>query len=137
MWHDEHDEGTYFRYFTYLNLFMFCMINLVLADNFLLMFLGWEGVGLCSYLLIAFWFSTKEFAIAGKKAFITNRIGDFFFAIGMLLLIVNLGKHGMWSVKYTDVFAFFFSWDVRPNPPRFLYMSGFLTPWPAPLRSAR
>jgi NADH-quinone oxidoreductase subunit L len=83
MWHD---EGTYFRYFTYLNLFMFCMINLVLADNFLLMFLGWEGVGLCSYLLIAFWFGNKEFAIAGKKAFITNRIGDFFFAIGMLLL---------------------------------------------------
>ena len=102
MWHD---EGTYFRYFTYLNLFMFCMINLVLADNFLLMFLGWEGVGLCSYLLIAFWFGNKEFAIAGKKAFITNRIGDFFFAIGMLLLIVNLGKHGMWSIKYTDVFA--------------------------------
>jgi NADH-quinone oxidoreductase subunit L len=102
MWHD---EGTYFRYFTYLNLFMFCMINLVLADNFLLMFLGWEGVGLCSYLLIAFWFSNKEFAIAGKKAFITNRIGDFFFAIGMLLLIVNLGKHGIWSIKYTDVFA--------------------------------
>ena len=102
MWHD---EGTYFRYFTYLNLFMLCMITLVLADNFLLMFLGWEGVGLCSYLLIAFWFSNKEFAIAGKKAFITNRIGDFFFAIGMLLLIVNLGKHGIWSIKYTDVFA--------------------------------
>ena len=105
MWHDEHDEGTYFRYFTYLNLFMLCMITLVLADNFLLMFLGWEGVGLCSYLLIAFWFSTKEFAIAGKKAFITNRIGDFFFGIGMLLLIVNLGKHGIWSIKYADVFS--------------------------------
>ncbi|MCP4260691.1 MAG: NADH-quinone oxidoreductase subunit L, partial [Planctomycetes bacterium] len=102
MWQD---EGTYFRYFTYLNLFMFSMINLVLADNFLLMFLGWEGVGLCSYLLIAFWFSNKEFAIAGKKAFITNRIGDFFFAIGILLLITGLGKHGIWSLKYSDVFA--------------------------------
>jgi NADH-quinone oxidoreductase subunit L len=84
---------------------MFSMINLVLADNFLLMFLGWEGVGLCSYLLIAFWFSDKANAIAGKKAFITNRVGDFFFAIGMLLLIVNLGKHGIWSFNYTDVFA--------------------------------
>jgi len=99
------DEGTYFRFFTYLNLFMFSMINLVLADNFLLMFLGWEGVGLCSYLLIAFWFSDKANAVAGKKAFITNRVGDFFFAIGILLLIVNLGKHGIWSLKYSDVFA--------------------------------
>ncbi len=102
MWHD---EGRYFRYFTYLNLFMFCMITLVLADNFLLLFLGWEGVGLCSYLLIAFWFSDKANAIAGKKAFITNRVGDFFFAVGMLLLLTNLGKHGMWSLNYIDVFA--------------------------------
>ncbi len=102
MWHD---EGTYFRFFTYLNLFMFSMINLVLADNFVLMFLGWEGVGLCSYLLIAFWFSDKANAVAGKKAFITNRIGDFFFTIGMLLLLVNLGKHGIWSLNFSDVFA--------------------------------
>jgi NADH-quinone oxidoreductase subunit L len=99
------DEGTYFRFFTYLNLFMFSMINLVLADNFLLMFLGWEGVGLCSYLLIAFWFSDKANAVAGKKAFITNRVGDFFFSIGMLLLLVNLGKHGIWSLNFSDVFA--------------------------------
>jgi len=98
-------EGTYFRYFTYLNLFMFSMINLVLADNFVLMFLGWEGVGLCSYLLIAFWFSDKANAVAGKKAFITNRVGDFFFAIGMLLLLVNLGKHGVWSLNFSDVFS--------------------------------
>ncbi len=102
MWHD---EGTYFRFFTYLNLFMFSMINLVLADNFVLMFLGWEGVGLCSYLLIAFWFSDKANAVAGKKAFITNRVGDFFFSIGMLLLLVNLGKHGIWSLNFSDVFA--------------------------------
>lgn len=99
------DEGTYFRFFTYLNLFMFSMINLILADNFLLMFLGWEGVGLCSYLLIAFWFTDKANAVAGKKAFITNRVGDFFFAIGMLLLLVNLGKHGVWSLNFTDVFS--------------------------------
>jgi NADH-quinone oxidoreductase subunit L len=100
-----HVVGTYFRFFTYLNLFMFSMINLVLADNFVLMFLGWEGVGLCSYLLIAFWFSDKANAVAGKKAFITNRVGDFFFSIGMLLLLVNLGKHGIWSLNFSDVFA--------------------------------
>jgi NADH-quinone oxidoreductase subunit L len=102
MWHDE--EG-YYRYFAYLNLFMFSMINLVLADNFLLMFLGWEGVGVCSYLLIAYWFSDLANAVAGKKAFITNRVGDFFFAIGLLLMVTYLGEHGVWSLKFTDVFA--------------------------------
>lgn len=102
MWHD---EGRYYRYFTYLNLFMFSMITLVLADNFLLMFLGWEGVGVCSYLLIAYWFSDTANAIAGKKAFITNRVGDFFFAVGLLLLLTHLGKHGIWSLKFTDVFT--------------------------------
>ena len=102
MWHD---EGGYYRYFTYLNLFMFSMITLVLADNFLLMFLGWEGVGVCSYLLISFWFSDLANAIAGKKAFITNRVGDFFFAVGMLLLLTNLGAHGIWSLKFSDVFS--------------------------------
>src|SRR5208337_1209798 len=102
MWHD---EGRYYRFFTYLNLFMFSMITLVLADNFLLMFLGWEGVGVCSYLLIAFWFSDQANAVAGKKAFITNRVGDFFFAIGMLLLLTHLGGHGIWSLKFSDVFS--------------------------------
>ncbi|NOY68056.1 MAG: NADH-quinone oxidoreductase subunit L [Deltaproteobacteria bacterium] len=100
-----HEEGGYYRYFTYLNLFMFSMINLILADNFLLMFLGWEGVGLCSYLLIAFWFTDMANAVAGKKAFITNRVGDFFFAVGMLFLLVNLGKHGIWSLNFTEVFT--------------------------------
>ena len=102
MWHD---EGRYYRYFAYLNLFMFSMITLILADNFLLMFLGWEGVGVCSYLLIAFWFSDLANAVAGKKAFITNRVGDFFFAVGMLLLITFLGQHGIWSLKFSDVFS--------------------------------
>ncbi|SPF46358.1 NADH:ubiquinone oxidoreductase, membrane subunit L [Syntrophobacter sp. SbD1] len=102
MWHD---EGRYYRYFTYLNLFMFSMITLILADNFLLMFLGWEGVGVCSYLLISFWFTDVANAIAGKKAFITNRVGDFFFAVGMLLLLTQLGGHGVWSLKFADVFA--------------------------------
>ncbi|MGC9195485.1 MAG: proton-conducting transporter membrane subunit, partial [Syntrophobacteraceae bacterium] len=99
-----HDES-YFRFFTYLNLFMFSMINLVLADNFLLMFLGWEGVGLCSYLLISFWFSDLANAVAGKKAFVTNRVGDFFFAVGMLVLLTHLGAHGFWSLKFSDVFS--------------------------------
>ncbi len=99
-----HDEGRYYRYFTYLNLFMFSMINLILANNFLLMFLGWEGVGLCSYLLIGFWFTDEANAIAGKKAFITNRVGDFCFIIGMLMLFCGLGEHGVWSLRFSEVF---------------------------------
>jgi NADH-quinone oxidoreductase subunit L len=99
-----HDEGRYYRFFTYLNLFMFAMINLILANNFLLLFLGWEGVGLCSYLLIGFWFSEEANAVAGKKAFITNRVGDFFFVIGLLVLFCGLGEHGIWSLRFSEVF---------------------------------
>lgn len=85
-------EDGYWRFFAYLNLFMFAMLTLVLADNFLLMFVGWEGVGLCSYLLIGFYF-TKDFANdAAKKAFIVNRIGDFGFALGVLLLFWKSGS---------------------------------------------
>jgi NADH-quinone oxidoreductase subunit L len=85
-----HDEG-YARYFSYLNLFLFFMTTLVLAGNALLMFVGWEGVGLASYLLIGFWFQKTTAADAGKKAFIVNRIGDFGFLIGMFLLLANFG----------------------------------------------
>ena len=85
-----HDEG-YARYFSYLNLFLFFMTMLVLAGNVLLMFVGWEGVGLASYLLIGFWFQKKSAADAGKKAFIVNRIGDFGFLIGIFLLLANFG----------------------------------------------
>ena len=99
------EEGREYRFFTYLNLFMFSMINLVLANNYLLLFLGWEGVGLCSYLLIGFWFSEEANAIAGKKAFITNRIGDFGFILGLLLLYTSLGKHGIWSLRFSEVFT--------------------------------
>ncbi len=84
------DEG-YSRYFSYLNLFLFFMTVLVLAGNALLMFVGWEGVGLASYLLIGFWFAKKSAAEAGKKAFIVNRIGDFGFLIAMFLLLANFG----------------------------------------------
>ena len=80
-----HEEG-YYRFFSYLNLFVFFMLTLVLAANVVLMFVGWEGVGLCSYLLIGFWFLKQSAISAGKKAFITTRIGDFGFTIGILLL---------------------------------------------------
>jgi len=90
---DEADRTSVWRYFTYLNLFVFAMLLLVLGDNFLLMFVGWEGVGLCSYLLIGFWFENVEFAKAGKKAFVTNRIGDFFFIVGLFWLFWSLGEH--------------------------------------------
>ena len=85
------DDPGYPRYFAYLNLFVFFMLLLVLGANYPLMFVGWEGVGLCSYLLIGFWFSEQANADAGKKAFIVNRIGDFGFLVAMFLLFSNLG----------------------------------------------
>src|SRR5688572_21938506 len=85
-----HEEG-YYRFFTYLNLFMFSMLVLILANNFLLMFVGWEGVGLCSYLLIGFYYKKQSAGDAGKKAFIVNRIGDFGFILGMLLVFTIFG----------------------------------------------
>ena len=83
-----HEEG-YYRFFAYLNLFMFFMLNLVLAANYLILFVGWEGVGLCSYLLIGFYFVKKSATTAGNKAFIVNRIGDFGFSLAMFLIVVN------------------------------------------------
>ena len=86
------DDPGYPRYFAYLNLFVFFMLVLVMGANYPVMFVGWEGVGLCSYLLIGFWFLDKGNADAGKKAFIVNRIGDFGFLIAMFLLFANLGS---------------------------------------------
>jgi NADH-quinone oxidoreductase subunit L len=86
------EEGGYYRFFSYLNLFMFFMLTLVLASNYLLMFIGWEGVGLASYLLIGFWFTRDSAAAAGKKAFIVNRIGDFGFLIALFLMIKHFGS---------------------------------------------
>ena len=94
------DDPSYYRFFTYLNLFMFFMLTLILANNYLMMFVGWEGVGLASYLLIGFWFTKDSAASAGKKAFIVNRIGDFGFLIGLFLIIQHFG-----SLNFTDVFA--------------------------------
>jgi len=92
-------EGGYYRFFSYLNLFMFFMLVLVLANNYLLMFVGWEGVGLASYLLIGFYFTKDSAASAGKKAFITNRVGDFGFLIALFLLVKHFG-----TLEYGRVF---------------------------------
>jgi NADH-quinone oxidoreductase subunit L len=81
-----HGDPGYWRFFTYLNLFMAAMLMLVLGDNFMVMFIGWEGVGLCSYLLISFWYKEKANAVAGMKAFVVNRIGDFAFVLGLAFL---------------------------------------------------
>ncbi len=94
-----HEDGLY-RYFAYLNLFMFSMLTLVLADNYLLMFVGWEGVGLCSYLLIGFYFQRRSATDAGKKAFVVNRVGDFGFILATALIFWTFG-----SVDYLAVFA--------------------------------
>ena len=106
-----HGDKAFWRFFTYLNLFIFAMMNLVLADNFLLLFLGWEGVGLCSYLLIGFWYDRKfeksTTASAGLKAFVVNRIGDFGFLLGMFLIYSTFG-----TLVFTDVFSRALSFHV-------------------------
>jgi NADH-quinone oxidoreductase subunit L len=94
------DDDGYYRFMAYLNLFMFFMLTLVLAKNYLVMFIGWEGVGLASYLLIGYWFTKDSAAAAGKKAFIVNRIGDFGFLIALFLMIKHFG-----SLDFTRVFA--------------------------------
>lgn len=93
------DEG-FNRFFSYLNLFIFFMLLLVMGSNYLLMFVGWEGVGLCSYLLIGFWFKNTEYNNAAKKAFIMNRIGDVGLILGVIMIFVHFG-----SLSYSDVFA--------------------------------
>jgi NADH-quinone oxidoreductase subunit L len=113
-------EGGYYRFFSYLNLFMFFMLLLVMAGNYALLFVGWEGVGLCSYLLIGFYFLRKSASDAGKKAFIVNRIGDFGFMLGMFLLFrqfhsldfgsvlpaaARLQPEGMWEFGVITVIA--------------------------------
>ncbi len=95
-----HGDGGYPRFFAYLSLFTFSMLMLVLAGNFLLLFVFWEAVGLCSYLLIGFWFHKKSAADAGKKAFLVNRVGDFGFVLGIFLIIVTTG-----TVDFAEVFS--------------------------------
>jgi NADH-quinone oxidoreductase subunit L len=91
-------EGGYYRFFGYLNLFMFSMLTLIAANNLLLLFVGWEGVGLCSYLLIGFYFLKKSASDAGKKAFIVNRIGDAGFILGLFLMLATLG-----TIQFTEI----------------------------------
>src|SRR5712691_8136300 len=98
------DDPGYWRYFAYLNLFIAAMLTLVLGDNLVAMFVGWEGVGLCSYLLIGFWYTDEEKAYAGRKAFIVNRIGDFGFLIGIFVLYNATG-----SVNFAQL-------DLAPLP---------------------
>ena len=98
-----HDDEGFARYFTYLNLFVFMMLTLVTANNLLFMFVGWEGVGLCSYLLIGFWYKKESASNAGKKAFIVNRIGDFGFLLGIFFLLAGLGSHGVWTLDFGEL----------------------------------
>jgi NADH-quinone oxidoreductase subunit L len=95
-----HEDDGFRRFFAYLNLFVFFMLLLVLGDNYLVMFIGWEGVGLCSYLLIGFWFKNIDYSSAAKKAFIMNRIGDLGLLLGVLMIFTTVG-----SVTYSEVFA--------------------------------
>src|SRR5512139_1432079 len=95
-----HGDKGFARFFAYLELFTFFMLVLVMGNNFLVMFIGWEGVGLCSYLLIGFWYEKKSAADAGVKAFVVNRVGDFGFILGAMLIFVTFG-----SLDFTDVFA--------------------------------
>lgn len=94
-----HEDAAFWRFFAYLNLFVFFMLLLVLGDNYIVMFVGWEGVGLCSYLLIGFWFKNTEYNKAANKAFIMNRVGDLGFILGVILIFITFG-----SVRYKEVF---------------------------------
>ncbi len=113
----DHEEG-YWRFFAYLNLFMAFMLTLVLAANYLLLFVGWEGVGLCSYLLVGFYFKKKSATDAGNKAFIVNRIGDFGFSLAMFLIVVQFG-----TLDFTSVMS------AAPGKPE----SGYLNHLPSPV----
>lgn len=95
-----HDDEGFWKFFAYLNLFIFSMLLLVMGDNFLMLFFGWEGVGLCSYLLIGFWYTNREYGKAARKAFIMNRIGDLGLLIGMFMIFQHFG-----SLNYSEVFS--------------------------------
>jgi NADH-quinone oxidoreductase subunit L len=98
-----HEDNAYWRFFAYLNLFTAAMLTLVMADNLLLMFVGWEGVGLCSYALIGFWYQDHNNARAGNKAFIVNRVGDFGFVLGVFLLFWSLDAQGHGTLTFREM----------------------------------
>src|SRR5712692_2382424 len=101
-----HDDKSYWRYFAFLNLFTFSMLLLVTADSLLLMFIGWEGVGLCSYALIGFWYHDHVNTRAGNKAFIVNRVGDFGFILGIFLIFWSLDGQGHGTVTFREIEKF-------------------------------
>jgi len=115
------EEAGYYRFFAYLNLFMFFMLTLVLGNNYLVMFIGWEGVGLASYLLIGFWFTKDSAASAGKKAFIVNRIGDFGFLIGLFLIIQHFR-----SLNFQQVFESVTKLQASPGTESLLTAIGIM-----------
>ena len=116
-----HGDPDFNRFFTYLNLFAFSMLMLVLGDNLLLTFLGWEGVGACSYLLISFWFRDPANATAGKKAFITNRVGDWGFMVAMFLIFFNFG-----SLQYLEIFEILESNQIAKTTTTFIVLMLFV-----------
>jgi NADH-quinone oxidoreductase subunit L len=95
-----HDDDGFWKFFAYLNLFIFSMLLLIMGDNLLMLFFGWEGVGLCSYLLIGFWYTNREYGKAARKAFIMNRVGDLGLLLGMFMIFQNFG-----SLTYSEIFA--------------------------------
>ena len=117
-----HSEEGYGRYFAYLNLFTFAMLTLVLADNFLLMFVGWEGVGLCSYLLIGFWYDKPSAANAGRKAFVVNRIGDFGFLLAMMLIFSLFGTLRFDSIFHQAPLALTFGGEMATTITLLLFL---------------
>ncbi|RJP72088.1 MAG: NADH-quinone oxidoreductase subunit L [Ignavibacteriales bacterium] len=120
-----HGDKGFWRFFAYLNLFIFAMMNLILADNFILLFLGWEGVGLCSYLLIGFWYNRKfensTTSDTAKKAFIVNRIGDFGFLLGMFLIYMTFE-----SLNFRDVFSKANMFSISPTTFSFIALFLFI-----------
>ncbi len=116
-----HGDRSYPRFFAYLNLFMFAMLLLVLSSNIILMFVGWEGVGLCSYLLIGFWYEKDSAANAGKKAFITNRVGDYGFLLGVFLLASAFASKGILTLDFTTMAA-----HISLISPKILTVAGIL-----------
>ena len=142
------DDDGFYRFFAYLNLFMFFMLMLILANNYLVMFIGWEGVGLASYLLIGFYFLKDSAAAAGKKAFITNRIGDFGFLIALFLMIQHFGSldyervaaavaqlpQEVAGVGVLTAIGILLMVGAAGNPRSFPSTSGCRTRWKAPRR---
>ncbi|MDR2123201.1 MAG: NADH-quinone oxidoreductase subunit L [Flavobacteriaceae bacterium] len=114
-----HDDKGFYKFFSYLNLFIFSMLLLVMGSNFLILFIGWEGVGFCSYLLIGFWYKNKEYGYAARKAFVMNRIGDLGLLLGIFLVAFYFG-----SIEYTDISAL--AVNFNPNDPVLIAATVFL-----------